>query len=123
MGIGGMVQGGLAGFIFGGFNHAFMGLVGGRHKYPGFGKEIMANSRISSGMFALWLGTYFSAQCVVKSVRKQTHADLFTVGISGALAGAVSVLKTRNPRAIMVNGMTSAALVVLVQMFSSRPPV
>lgn len=121
--IGGMVQGSIAGFIFGTFNHAFMGLVSGRHKYPGFGKEIMANSRMSAGMFALWLGTYFGSQCVVKSIRKQERADILTVGLSGYMAGAVSVLKTRNPRAIMVNGLTSATLVMVVQMFSSTPPL
>ena len=109
----GAINGAVAGFVFGGANHLFTGLFQRRHQFPGFGREILVASRLTSGMFALWLGTYNGSSCAIKHIRKQTVPDKLTVFGSGFTAGFVSSLRTRSLRAMVTNGAVSGGLVMV----------
>lgn len=123
MGVGGLIQGGIAGFGFGAVHHGFFGLLQGRHKFPGFGGEIMGAARQSSGMFALWLGCFFGTNCGLRAIRGQATADFSTNFASGFVAGFISTAKSRNVRIMAVNGLMSGGLVTLMDILGGRTPL
>lgn len=115
---GGVMQGAIAGIIFGAFNTAITGVMQGHHRMPGFGRYVGAGSRQTAAQFSMWLGTFYGARCAVKPF---IHNDMASSAVGGFAAGFVSGLKTRNFRAMVAQGMISGGLVTLFDMFSTKP--
>jgi hypothetical protein len=108
----GGVQGAIAGYIFGGLNHAFISFFSGRHRLPGFRQEFFYSCRSTSSMFGLWLCTFYGAHCSITALRNGNRDATTSFG-SGFIAGAVATLRTRNFPAILTNAVTSGILVTV----------
>jgi len=108
-GVGMMTKGFMAGFVYGVGSTAIEGYQAGLSSQPGFGSLVLRTGVSSGGSMAVWLATYSTASCACQLYRggKKDSLNSFVGGFS---AGCVSTLRTRNPRVILLSGLTQGVI-------------
>jgi Tim17/Tim22/Tim23/Pmp24 family len=108
-GAGMMTKGFMAGFVYGVGSTALEGHQAGLSSQPGFGSLVLRTGVSSGASMAVWLATYSTASCACQLYRggKKDSLNSFVGGFS---AGCVSTLRTRNPRVILLSGLTQGVI-------------
>ena len=107
-------MGGCGGLFYGGLQTVLEGAAGGNLRQPGFAAYTLRQAGATGKEFGKFSAIYSGTNCYLTSIRGGGKSDFVNIGISGFTAGAVSSLKSRNPRQILLSGLASGVITVIL---------
>lgn len=119
-GVSSMMQGFVAGSIFGAFTTILEGAKAGVVSQPGFARSVAVASIANGASLSIWIATYSATTCSCSMYRgKKDYLNNFAGGFA---AGCVVTARSRSPRLILLSGLGNGALFAAFEVFLGRGP-